>query len=85
MTDIFKCRKSGTKCCAQKSAIREAIGHKGDEILPKPTTSKTGYSPNITTWQIVNESTTLGRTNCRDFVADKGSVCRYRFSAARFV
>lgn len=37
MTGLFKCRKSGTKCCAPKSVIREAAGYKEDE----PTNTKT--------------------------------------------
>jgi kallikrein len=28
MTELFKCRKSGTKCCAPKSLIKEALGQK---------------------------------------------------------
>lgn len=28
MTELFKCRKSGTKCCAPKSMIREVMGFK---------------------------------------------------------
>ncbi|XP_063928844.1 protein masquerade isoform X2 [Zophobas morio] len=28
MTEMFKCRKSGTKCCAPKSLIKEALGQK---------------------------------------------------------
>lgn len=30
MTELFKCRKSGTKCCAPKSMIREVMGFKED-------------------------------------------------------
>lgn len=29
MTELFKCRKSGTKCCAPKSMIRE-VSQKDD-------------------------------------------------------
>lgn len=32
MTDIFKCRKSGTKCCAPKSSIREAMDHENEKV-----------------------------------------------------
>ena len=28
MTDLFKCRKSGTQCCAPKSVIREHLDKK---------------------------------------------------------
>ncbi|CAH1120964.1 unnamed protein product [Ceutorhynchus assimilis] len=38
MTEIFKCRKSGTKCCAPKSSIKEALGQK-DEAPPKDNTT----------------------------------------------
>ncbi|KAL3290114.1 hypothetical protein HHI36_023481 [Cryptolaemus montrouzieri] len=37
MTDVFKCRKSGTKCCAPKSLIKEAATGK-DEIAEKDST-----------------------------------------------
>lgn len=37
MTDVFKCRKSGTKCCAPKSLIKEAISGK-DEPTEKEST-----------------------------------------------
>lgn len=60
MTDIFKCRKAGTKCCAQKSAIRMTLGHNDEDAVSKPTPIQTSYSQNLTTWQIINESTTLG-------------------------
>lgn len=33
MTEVFKCRKLGTKCCASKSLIREALGQKDDSNL----------------------------------------------------
>lgn len=28
MTELFKCRKAGTKCCASKSLIKKALGQK---------------------------------------------------------
>lgn len=28
MTELFKCRKSGTQCCAPKSVIRELVEQK---------------------------------------------------------
>ncbi|KAK4871943.1 hypothetical protein RN001_016067 [Aquatica leii] len=31
MTEVFKCRKPATKCCAPKSLIREALGHKDSD------------------------------------------------------
>lgn len=33
MTDLFKCKKPGTKCCAPKSSIKEILD-KNDEDLP---------------------------------------------------
>ncbi|XP_060537033.1 protein masquerade isoform X2 [Cylas formicarius] len=39
MTEIFKCRKAGTKCCAPKSLIKEAVGQKDEpNINDIPTT-----------------------------------------------
>ncbi|RZC36844.1 serine proteinase stubble, partial [Asbolus verrucosus] len=38
MTELFKCRKSGTKCCARKSLIKEALGQK-EESTHKESTS----------------------------------------------
>lgn len=43
MTEIFKCRKAGTKCCAPKSLIREALGH----IDPEPHPEDTVHDPVI--------------------------------------
>ncbi|KAG5880629.1 hypothetical protein JTB14_022570 [Gonioctena quinquepunctata] len=37
MTEIFKCRKAGTKCCAPKSLIKEALGQ-SEEAPPKEST-----------------------------------------------
>ncbi|KAJ8955423.1 hypothetical protein NQ318_003521 [Aromia moschata] len=37
MTEIFKCRKAGTKCCAPKSLIKEALGSK-EEVPAKEST-----------------------------------------------
>ncbi|KAF5281334.1 hypothetical protein FQR65_LT02965 [Abscondita terminalis] len=31
MTEVFKCRKPATKCCASKSLIREALGNKDSD------------------------------------------------------
>ncbi|XP_022908223.2 protein masquerade [Onthophagus taurus] len=57
ITDIFKCRVPGTQCCAQKSAIRDASGQKGEKIVT--TTSTFSSSTEATIWQNVNESTTV--------------------------
>jgi len=57
MTDVFKCRKAGTKCCAPKSQIREVIGQKEEDIVNRNTTPSS-LAPSFTTpWQMVyNES-----------------------------
>lgn len=39
MTEIFKCRKAGTKCCAPKSLIKEAALGQIDEMHIKYTTT----------------------------------------------
>ncbi|XP_968416.3 protein masquerade [Tribolium castaneum] len=37
MTELFKCRKSGTKCCAPKSLIKEALGQKEESTHKEST------------------------------------------------
>ncbi|CAH1979410.1 unnamed protein product [Acanthoscelides obtectus] len=37
MTEIFKCKKAATKCCAPKSMIKEALGQKEDYPLKEST------------------------------------------------
>lgn len=55
MTEIFKCRKPGTKCCAPKSLIREALGQKPENIsIIKSTTEQTTSSFFTTSWTINN-------------------------------
>ncbi|XP_045779573.1 protein masquerade [Maniola jurtina] len=38
MTDVFKCRKAGTQCCAPKSKVLEAIGVNRNDTYPLATT-----------------------------------------------
>ncbi|CAG9793194.1 unnamed protein product [Diatraea saccharalis] len=39
MTDVFKCKKSGTQCCAPKSRVQEALGSRDrNDTFPLPTT-----------------------------------------------
>ncbi|XP_050314742.1 protein masquerade [Anthonomus grandis grandis] len=38
MTEIFKCRKASTKCCASKSLIKEALGQKDEPASKEPST-----------------------------------------------
>ncbi|RVE52566.1 hypothetical protein evm_002685 [Chilo suppressalis] len=55
MTDVFKCKKSGTQCCAPKSRVQEALGGRNDTRAPPapappaprppPTTPATIYEP----------------------------------------
>lgn len=49
MTEIFKCRKVGTKCCAPKSLIREALGQKDSESQPENTVNDAVVRPMNTT------------------------------------
>lgn len=35
MTEVFKCKKLGTKCCAPKSLIKEAVEVKDDNMSIK--------------------------------------------------
>lgn len=49
MTEIFKCRKAGTKCCAPKSSIREALGQQDTEPQPENTIQDPVVSPMNTT------------------------------------
>jgi len=49
MTEIFKCRKAGTKCCAPKSLIKEAALGQIDEMHTKYTTTPSpGAGPPFT-------------------------------------
>ncbi|CAH2095572.1 unnamed protein product [Euphydryas editha] len=47
MTDVFKCKKSGTQCCAPKSKIQEVIGVSNKDVFPLATTHV--YTPNTHT------------------------------------
>ncbi|KAF4514078.1 UNVERIFIED_CONTAM: hypothetical protein B566_EDAN018959, partial [Ephemera danica] len=44
MTDVFKCRKSGTQCCAPKSVIREVLDQRQP---PSPPAGPAGYTPDV--------------------------------------
>ena len=57
MTDVFKCRNVGTKCCSPKSLIRDMMGHKEQTTL-KPTTVQYSQTQNTTAWQPISESQT---------------------------
>lgn len=71
MTEIFKCRKPATKCCASKALIREALEYNENSIssMPHSTTTKsismyttalptTGYS-SLTTVSALSKSSSL--------------------------
>ncbi|XP_065165518.1 protein masquerade [Atheta coriaria] len=49
MTEVFKCRKSGTKCCAPKSLIREITGAKEEDGVSVKNTTPIAASPAFTT------------------------------------
>lgn len=55
MTEIFKCRKAGTKCCAPKTLIREALGHKDNEPHPENTVHDPVIRPYNTTPHAITE------------------------------
>lgn len=59
MTEIFKCRKAGTKCCAPKSMIKEALGQK-DDSPAKESTIQSFSVPYTTT-----SSVTLSQTSSK--------------------
>ncbi|XP_076261682.1 trypsin-like serine protease domain-containing protein masquerade [Rhynchophorus ferrugineus] len=44
LTDVFKCKKPGLKCCAPKSLIKEALGQKDDGAIKESTTLIPGPS-----------------------------------------
>lgn len=49
MTDLFKCRKTGTQCCAPKTRIQEMIGSKQQQNEGQQAASKndttSSYAP----------------------------------------
>ncbi|XP_072933101.1 protein masquerade [Epargyreus clarus] len=44
MTDVFKCKKAGTQCCAPKSKVLEAVAPRNDSF-PLATPAYTAYTP----------------------------------------
>ncbi|CAG9855141.1 unnamed protein product [Phyllotreta striolata] len=76
MTEIFKCRKSGTKCCAPKSLIKEALGQK-DDSPPKDSTQQslsvqyTTTSPVTLTQTSTTETSRVVPTTSRSPVYSK--------------
>lgn len=52
MTDLFKCRKSGTQCCAPKSVIRDHLDKKNANVNQRnDTVTNSGndnYQKNVT-------------------------------------
>ncbi|XP_048478163.1 protein masquerade [Plutella xylostella] len=44
MTDVFKCKKAGTQCCAPKSRIQEALGVRPDARNDTAALSTAGYA-----------------------------------------
>lgn len=65
MTEIFKCRKSGTKCCAPKSLIREALGHKEIDKIHQESTIQEPISTimSTTTNQPITEFSSTSQYN----------------------
>lgn len=44
MTEIFKCKKPGTKCCAPKSLIKEKLGGSNISHIEETTIPSVGIS-----------------------------------------
>lgn len=62
MTELFKCRKAGTKCCAPKTLIREALGQKPENVSIVKSTTELTTTPYFTTsWTINNVSITSSK------------------------
>ena len=49
MTDVFKCKKAGTQCCAPKSKVQEVIGVNRNDSFPLATTHTYSYTPHTHT------------------------------------
>lgn len=64
MTEVFKCRKSGTKCCAPKSLIREITGAKEEDGVSVKNTTPIAASPAFTTpWHTtLNDTSALSKS-----------------------
>ncbi|CAG9568403.1 unnamed protein product [Danaus chrysippus] len=61
MTDVFKCKKAGTQCCAPKSKVLEAMGISRNDTFPLATThSHThAYTPHTYTPQTLPYTTAM--------------------------
>ncbi|CAH0384577.1 unnamed protein product [Bemisia tabaci] len=89
MTDVFKCRKTGTQCCAPKSLIRDVLDSKspqGSSSLSNnrndtyPVPFKPHYSPQLSTNQIVHTTTMSVASSTRPPVYSK-YVCGVKGTA----
>ncbi|XP_066158472.1 protein masquerade [Euwallacea fornicatus] len=58
MTEIFKCKKAGTKCCAPKSLIKETALGQIDDMHVKYTTTPSPGSVSFTLQPITMQTTT---------------------------
>lgn len=62
MTDVFKCKKPGTKCCSPKTLIRE-VGHKDEpqNILKTTTLSPISTLHTTMPWKEDNVTVTASK------------------------
>lgn len=56
MTEVFKCKKSGTKCCAPKSLIKEVLGQ-SDEQHKENTIDSISTQSTTPVYNIIDSST----------------------------
>ncbi|XP_056646484.1 protein masquerade [Diorhabda sublineata] len=85
MTEIFKCKKGGTKCCAPKSLIKDVLSQKDDTSVDENTIhsmsiSFTTLSPATHTPPTTTEITRLAPTTSRSPVYSK-YVCGVKGTA----
>lgn len=64
MTELFKCRKPGNKCCAPKSMIREVMGFKEEStpVQADHTLQQMSASQSSTTAHAIVPSTFSSKT-----------------------
>jgi hypothetical protein len=72
MTELFKCRKSGTKCCAPKSLIKEALGQKEES------THKVSTQANVDHTTVSALDTSQGILSYQLILAIRICFCSFR-------